>query len=216
MPIDAFKKAPQCKAKTRNGDRCRNRAVTGFSVCRMHGAGNRGKRNKHKSKNPRAGAAKHGMFAKVASLKISDYLPTFANELGERIGKRYSQIDRMQQLMALQDELMMLIPHLPEPQSHLHCPRCQAVVSCFPCAENTKLERLFRAVDKCIMNGVNLQKAIKLNQEALLASRIGKIWEALSHVMARHCTPLQIASIAHDVRKVQIVGDAVRTQSKPD
>ena len=35
----AFKDAKQCKAKSkRSGERCRNPAVVGFEVCRMHGA----------------------------------------------------------------------------------------------------------------------------------------------------------------------------------
>ena len=37
MPLNSL--ARQCKATTRDGTRCENPAVTGYNVCRMHGAG---------------------------------------------------------------------------------------------------------------------------------------------------------------------------------
>ena len=52
----AFKDAKQCKAKSkRSGERCRNPAVVGFEVCRMHGA-NKAKRGVQPGRAP--GSAK--------------------------------------------------------------------------------------------------------------------------------------------------------------
>ena len=65
-------RAKRCKARTRSGERCKNPAVRGWDVCRMHGA--RGGRpdiveynkspEKRKSLKGNALALKHGAFAK--------------------------------------------------------------------------------------------------------------------------------------------------------
>ena len=55
-PLHAANAAPRCKAKSkRSGQPCKNPAVRGYSVCRMHGA--RGGHGAGKA-NP---AYKHGM-----------------------------------------------------------------------------------------------------------------------------------------------------------
>jgi len=55
------REAPRCKAKSKaTGERCRAPAVTGWNVCRCHGAGGgapKGKRN---------GSWKHGRYSQEA------------------------------------------------------------------------------------------------------------------------------------------------------
>lgn len=59
----------RCKAKSkRSGDRCRNYAVNGWSVCRMHGA--RGGPNTAKGLTIcKMAALKHGHYSKESRLK---------------------------------------------------------------------------------------------------------------------------------------------------
>jgi hypothetical protein len=54
-PMGAANEAPRCTAKSkRTGNRCNGPAVTGWTVCRMHGAGGGA------PSGPRHGMWKHG------------------------------------------------------------------------------------------------------------------------------------------------------------
>ena len=57
----AIHRSPRCSARSkRTGERCRAPAVTGWTVCRFHGAGGGGPKGK------RNGNYKHGLFTAEA------------------------------------------------------------------------------------------------------------------------------------------------------
>lgn len=60
----------QCTAKSkRTGKRCRSPAVTGYNVCRMHGAGTRKRVLEGKRKSPRLASIKAGVYLKPETKK---------------------------------------------------------------------------------------------------------------------------------------------------
>ncbi len=79
---------PQCRAKSkRSGERCKNNAVTGYRVCRMHGAGS------PKAGRPGGRPPTHGRY----SMRLPAHLL-----------KTYEQARRDPDLLALRDEVSLL------------------------------------------------------------------------------------------------------------
>src|SRR5690606_19849988 len=82
----------RCTAKAKgSGERCKNAAVNGFTVCRMHGAGSKGK--------PGGRPIKHGRYSK--------HLP-------ERLAGKYAEAQADERLLELRDEIALLDARLGE------------------------------------------------------------------------------------------------------
>jgi uncharacterized protein YjcR len=102
--------ARRCTATTRDGERCRNPAVTGFDVCRMHGA------NPESAGGPPEGnenAVTHGGYAKphLGRAARVKYMLRRQNELQAALGQARSQGDRrrvarLHRLLVTNDNLM--------------------------------------------------------------------------------------------------------------
>jgi hypothetical protein len=107
----AFKDARQCKAKSkRSGERCRNPAVVGFEVCRMHGA-NKPKRGVSPGRAPGSAkpegsggpawrnwnARKHGIFSGRLTPEEKELAATIQAEFEKDLGgaDKLSAADRM-------------------------------------------------------------------------------------------------------------------------
>lgn len=84
----ALKDARRCKAKAKNtGERCKNPAVTGYEVCRFHGAGT-------PSKGKLGGRP-------IKTGRYSKHLPT-------RLAARYNEAQNDPDLLQLRDEVALL------------------------------------------------------------------------------------------------------------
>ena len=66
----ALKDAPRCTAKSKSTQRrCENPAVSGYNVCRHHGAGNKD--------NPNQSAIKHGRYSRFKSIAIASLIAEY-------------------------------------------------------------------------------------------------------------------------------------------
>ena len=66
----ALKDATKCTAKAKHSQqRCCNPAVTGYNVCRMHGAGGKSK--------PNLGAIRHGRYSRFKSIAIASLIAEY-------------------------------------------------------------------------------------------------------------------------------------------
>lgn len=95
-------KRPSCKAKAKTtGERCRNPSVTGYQVCRMHGANGK---NPGGAPSENANAQTHGVYSQVIRGRLSpeeqqlfDQVPTTSDLEGEL------RINRFKLLRLLED-----------------------------------------------------------------------------------------------------------------
>ena len=107
----SFKDARQCKAKSkRSGERCRNPAVVGFEVCRMHGA-NKPKRGVRPGRAPgsakpagsggpawrNANARKHGIYSGRLTPEEKELAATIQADFEKDLGgaDKLSAADRL-------------------------------------------------------------------------------------------------------------------------
>ena len=71
-----------CSAKSkRTGKPCRNYAVKGHSVCRMHGAGSPSRVKAGTRKDPRTAALKHGLYATKTVEALGGVVAEFEDDL---------------------------------------------------------------------------------------------------------------------------------------
>jgi len=69
----ALKHAPKCTAKAKHSQqRCCNPAVTGYTVCRMHGAGNKA--------TPNTGAIRHGRYSRLKTEQLRSLIAEYEND----------------------------------------------------------------------------------------------------------------------------------------
>jgi hypothetical protein len=69
----ALKDATKCTAKAKHSQqRCGNPAVTGYNVCRMHGAGGKSK--------PNLGAIRHGRYSRLKTEQLRSLIAEFEND----------------------------------------------------------------------------------------------------------------------------------------
>ncbi|PSB14530.1 hypothetical protein C7B65_26315 [Phormidesmis priestleyi ULC007] len=69
----ALKDATKCTARAKHSQqRCCNPAVTGYNVCRMHGAGNKG--------TPNLGSIKHGRYSRLKTEQLRSLVAEFEND----------------------------------------------------------------------------------------------------------------------------------------
>ena len=69
----ALKDTRKCTAKAKHSQqRCCNPAVTGYNVCRMHGAGGKSK--------PNLGGIKHGRYSRLKTKAIASLIADFEND----------------------------------------------------------------------------------------------------------------------------------------
>ena len=97
----------RCKAKSkRSGKQCKNNAVTGYEVCRMHGAN---PRNKGGAPKGSSNAEKHGLWRKhlpEETLKLVDELQEEdrIQKLKRSIAVQEAAIIRSQSIMHVEDK----------------------------------------------------------------------------------------------------------------
>lgn len=69
----ALKDATKCTAKAKHSQqRCCNPAVTGYNVCRMHGAGGKSK--------PNLGAIRHGRYSRLKTEQLRSLIAEYEND----------------------------------------------------------------------------------------------------------------------------------------
>jgi len=94
MPFDNMQN--QCTARSkRTGERCRNPAVTGYTVCYHHGANpaNRGGREKGcDNSRSRAGGAPHGNANALKHGAYASRLPEDQRDRYEELRERYTEV----------------------------------------------------------------------------------------------------------------------------
>mgnify|MGYP001176331834 FL=1 len=99
------KQGPRCTAKSkRSGVQCRNFAVQGHHVCRMHGAGNPSRIKDGTRKDPRTANLKHGLYARSTVKRLGELVGEFERDQ-EQLYSVDTMMARLWAMLTRMDEI---------------------------------------------------------------------------------------------------------------
>jgi len=179
VEIFSGQKARRCQAHTKRGTRCKAAAVTGYDVCKTHGAGTH-KRVKDGSRKPPGRPIIHGLYATRGTQRLS--------ELQQRVLEADIAIDDTSQEINVMRTALLGLYEL-EPEIQIMRDKLKGIVeggSSVPeeiIAAAKSLHRLEGYLDRLQFAAGNVIKGVKLTAETKSKTAEAKAYSTYSDML---------------------------------